>query len=62
MTWRITSNQQVVLEALKKTGTWYPGCGWFYKDLLTTVKILDALCSKGLVITYNDKLLYELRK
>lgn len=42
-------NQQHVLDALKRHGSFYAGCGWVWGNYSTTVRILDSLVKRGLV-------------
>lgn len=60
MGWPLTFAQKVVLQALKENdGVWYPGCGWYYQDVKTTAKILDDLCSKGILSSADNRLYFK---
>lgn len=49
-------NQAYALKCLTEhnAGTWYPGAGWIWANLSTTVRLLDSLVKRGLV-TRVDK-------
>lgn len=32
-----------------RTGVWYPGAGWYWKNTSTTIRIMDSLTKRGLV-------------
>jgi DNA-binding MarR family transcriptional regulator len=44
-------NQEYALKALAEHngGTWYPGAGWVWTNVSTTVRLLDSLVRRGLV-------------
>jgi hypothetical protein len=43
-------HQKAVLRALKERGQWHRGCGWFYDTRSRTVRILEALVARDLVV------------
>lgn len=43
-------NQKGVLDALKRHGGYSPGGGWVWDNHSGTIKILDSLVNRGLVI------------
>lgn len=48
---KLGSNQQDVLRALARhnNGQWWPGAAWVWKNVSTTVRILESLVRRGLV-------------
>lgn len=43
-------NQRHALKVLAEHngGTWYPGAGWIWTNVSTTVRLLDSLVKRGL--------------
>jgi hypothetical protein len=43
-------NQTYALKSLAENngGTWYPGAGWIWGNVSTTVRLLDSLVRRGL--------------
>lgn len=40
--WSLVSHESI--------GVWYPGSGWYWKNTSTTVRIMDSLEKRGLVV------------
>lgn len=47
---RLGENQSHALRCLAEygNGTWYPGAGWVWTNVSTTVRLLDSLVRRGL--------------
>jgi DNA-binding PadR family transcriptional regulator len=47
---RLGENQSYALKALAEHngGTWYPGSGWVWTNVSTTLRLLDGLVRRGL--------------
>lgn len=46
--------QRHVLSALNGWGYYYPGCGWRWGNTSTTVRVLESLVRRGLVIRTEE--------
>lgn len=43
-------NQLAVFNAVKKHGCWFGGCGWIWSTRSQTIRILDSLVKRKLLI------------
>lgn len=50
---KLGDNQRSVLVALADHGRWYAGCGWIWDGNSGTVRILDTLIRRRLVVRRN---------
>lgn len=50
-------NQRYLLRSMatRHDGRWHPGCGWYWANTSTTVRMLDSLVKRGLLAKYDDK-------
>jgi hypothetical protein len=42
------ADQSGVLKSLTELKSWYPGCGWIWKNLSITTRVLNSLVRRGL--------------
>jgi hypothetical protein len=47
---RLGKNQVSLLESLKDHGSWHPGCGWVWDNTGNTIRILESLVKRSLVV------------
>ena len=50
MTTKLGKTQAAVLYTLRSNGPWYRGCGWEVNNPSGTIKILESLVRRGLVV------------
>lgn len=57
MTRPLGDTQRHVLWVLAKenNGTWYPGAGWYWANVSTTIRIMDSLVNRGLATKTTEK-------
>jgi len=46
--------QQSVLESVRERRGWSEGCGWVWGNYSTTVRVLEALVRRGLVVKTEE--------
>jgi len=51
----LTETQEHIVKCLVDRGDWYPGCGWHWANRSSTIRHLDGLVRKGVVIRTSDK-------
>ncbi len=53
--------QRSVLDSLQRHGSWHPRCGWVWDNYSGTIRILESLVKRGLVVKVNDQPRYEIK-
>jgi hypothetical protein len=51
---KLGKTQAAVLKCLQRHGRYYPGCGWYWNNTSGTIRILESLVRRGLVVKDPD--------
>lgn len=59
---RLGRNQKIVLDCLKKRGSWSPSSWWFQRNHSHMVRICESLVKRGLVDKVEGTKVYVIKK
>lgn len=51
---KLTETQAYIVKLFVERGDWYPGSGWVWSNRSTTIRMLDGLVRKGVLIRVSD--------